>query len=368
MFIGPRLPIPPPAPPKVIQAIKSIEITNSDEGRDGFEITFGAGRSGPADLFDYEIIKNPLIKKGNRVIMQAFMGFMPKVLIDGIITLRQFDTGSGPGQTTLKVTGEDIIHVMDRQEITAQWPQQPDNTIVNTILAQYMQYGFVTETRVSGPLEVPTVFDRMPTQSASDKAYLQVLAENNGAVFYTELGDVIGVNKIYWGPPRRIGEKQSPLYVNMGPDTNVVGNVNIQDNSLGLTRYDGSIIDRQTGMIVPVTTVPSTRPPLSMRPEWATNPDARTMQYRGDGGVSITQATAQAQGQSDASTDTITATGEIDSVRYGNILRARRLVEVHGAGEEHDGKYYVKKVVHKIKRGEYKQSFELTRDGAGPIP
>ena len=47
----------------------------------------------------------------------------------------------------------------------------------------------------------------------------------------------------------------------------------------------------------------------------------------------------------------------------GNILRARQLVGVRGAGLAYDGLYYVKTVTHNIKRGEYKQSFTLTRDG-----
>ena len=39
------------------------------------------------------------------------------------------------------------------------------------------------------------------------------------------------------------------------------------------------------------------------------------------------------------------------------------LVGVRGAGLAYDGLYYVNSVTHKIKRGEYKQSFSLSRDG-----
>jgi hypothetical protein len=45
------------------------------------------------------------------------------------------------------------------------------------------------------------------------------------------------------------------------------------------------------------------------------------------------------------------------------VLNARSLVGVRGAGQAFDGLYYVKSVTHKIKRGEYKQSFTLTRNG-----
>ena len=47
------------------------------------------------------------------------------------------------------------------------------------------------------------------------------------------------------------------------------------------------------------------------------------------------------------------------------LLRSRHTVNVRGAGETNDGKYYVKQVTHRIRRGEYKQSFSLEREGRG---
>ena len=38
-------------------------------------------------------------------------------------------------------------------------------------------------------------------------------------------------------------------------------------------------------------------------------------------------------------------------------------MSVRGAGVSYDGFYYVTSVTHNIKRGEYKQSFQLARDG-----
>jgi hypothetical protein len=61
--------------------------------------------------------------------------------------------------------------------------------------------------------------------------------------------------------------------------------------------------------------------------------------------------------------DAVTGEGTLDVTRYGGILSARQLVGVRGAGPAFDGLYYVKSVTHKIKRGEYKQSFKLSRNG-----
>ena len=59
----------------------------------------------------------------------------------------------------------------------------------------------------------------------------------------------------------------------------------------------------------------------------------------------------------------ISGSGSLDVLRYGRVLRSRMLVGVRGAGLAYDGLYYVDSVTHNIKRGEYKQSFTLSRDG-----
>ena len=61
--------------------------------------------------------------------------------------------------------------------------------------------------------------------------------------------------------------------------------------------------------------------------------------------------------------DAVSGNGSLNVMRYGHILRARMLVGVRGAGLTYDGMYYVESVTHNIKRGEYKQSFTLSRDG-----
>ena len=61
--------------------------------------------------------------------------------------------------------------------------------------------------------------------------------------------------------------------------------------------------------------------------------------------------------------EAVTCEGSLDVTRYGGVLKARQLVGVRGAGPAFDGLYYVKSVTHKIKRGEYKQDFSLSRNG-----
>src|SRR5204863_934525 len=67
------------------------------------------------------------------------------------------------------------------------------------------------------------------------------------------------------------------------------------------------------------------------------------------------------------SPDSATGQGKLDTVRYGNILRARKLVGVRGAGFSYDGNYFVGRVSHSIARGQYTQSFSLSREGTGGL-
>ena len=61
--------------------------------------------------------------------------------------------------------------------------------------------------------------------------------------------------------------------------------------------------------------------------------------------------------------DGVTANGSLDVLRYGRLLKARKLVGVRGVGVLYNGLYYVEKVTSNIKRGEFKQSFNLSRNG-----
>jgi hypothetical protein len=79
------------------------------------------------------------------------------------------------------------------------------------------------------------------------------------------------------------------------------------------------------------------------------------------------QAASRALGISFSATDAINASGQLNVLRYGRVLKARQMVGVRGAGLAYDGFYYVNSVTHNIKRGEYKQSFNLSRDGLVPF-
>lgn len=74
-----------------------------------------------------------------------------------------------------------------------------------------------------------------------------------------------------------------------------------------------------------------------------------------------------AQAVVDRSAWAITADGELNTVAYGGLLRAKRPVNVRGAGRQFSGTYYVEKVLHTISGEGYTQRFTLRRNALGLV-
>ncbi|MGH4024788.1 MAG: hypothetical protein ACRDRV_09405 [Pseudonocardiaceae bacterium] len=361
LLIGPTIAV--PAPPLLVENLERVEVTTSDTGRSGFQLVFAAGRAGPADLVDYPLLTLPLLKPFNRVVLVVTFGGLPKVLMDGVIAHREVTPGA-PGAGRITVTGEDVSVMMDMEEHSAEHPAQDETVIANMLILGYAQYGLIPTVIPPPVVDPPIPIERIPVQQGTDLAYLNQMAERFGYVFYVIAGPVPMVNTAYWGPPVRIGVPQRALSVDLGAESNVL-NLSFRSDGLAPTRVVGQVQDRLTNRSLPVSSVASLRPPLAALPDWLVNATTvRTTAFR-DSGLNAMQALARAQGTADASTDSLTATGTLDALRYGDLLTARGLVGLRGAGWRHDGLYYVKRVTHTIQRGEYTQAFTLTRDGVG---
>ena len=132
-------------------------------------------------------------------------------------------------------------------------------------------------------------------------------------------------------------------------------------DGLSRTQYTIRYTDPTTKLAVsvPVPDISLLRPPLAQRPAVTLKetplPDVS--------GRPVSELLLLGLSRTSQASDAISGQGKLDVLRYGHMLRARQLVGVRGAGLAYDGLYYVTSVTHDIKRGEYKQSFSLTRDG-----
>jgi hypothetical protein len=363
LLIGQTVPV--PAPMSFLEAFDSAEVTHSDEGRSGFQITFKVGRA-TTDVLDYALLSDPLLQPMNRVVLMVTFGAMPQVLMDGIITHQQLAPINQPGASTLTVTGEDVSVMMDLEEKSVEHPAQAESIIALKLIANYAQYGLIPKVIPPSSIDVPLPTERTPVQQATDLQYLQEMASRFGYVFYITPGPFPLTNTAYWGPPVREGVPQKAISINMGPNSNAEI-PSFSHDGLATTFVSGQVQDRTTNEATPVQTFSSTRIPLVSRPDWSSQSHVRTTQLR-HSGLNTSQAFARAQSQTDASTDrAVQVSGELDASRYEALLQPRGLVGLRGAGYSYDGLYYVRSVTHNIKKGEYKQRFALTREGVGAI-
>lgn len=355
LLIG-REAMPLPAPYEVVDALVSLSVTNNDRERDAFQMEFSLGKD---SSLDYGLLKSGILDVPNRVIITMIFGARPQVLIDGLIADLQVIPSNEPGRSTLRVTGEDLSVQLSFEDQNETHPNQSDSTIVRQILSNA---GFMPQ--VTDTTDTPNESDRIPTQQCSNLRYVRRLGQRNGFIFYIEPTDVPGVNIAYWGPENRQGMSQPPLTMNMGPNTNVDTPINFHFNGLGPVEPEITVIN-------PLTKQPLSVPiPSSLFSALSGNPakPLRKSKSRDTANLSFAQALQRATMGAAESSGALEASGEIDAVRYGQALRARRLVDVRGAGQSYDGKYYVKQVIHDIRRyprAEYKMRFTLTREGRG---
>ena len=363
LLIGPTAPL--PAPPFLLEALQSVEVTHADEERSGFQITFRAARGDLTDALDYKLLTLPLLRPFNRVVLLSTIDFVPRVLMDGFITHQQLD----PAKSILTITGEDVSVMMDLTEKSAEHPALDETLIAAKIIATYAQYGLTPKVIPPPILDPPLPIERTPVQQGTDLAYLIAMAKRFGYVFYVKPGPAPLINTAYWGPPERLGLPQPALSVNMGNQTNVES-LTFKNDALVPTLVQGLVQDRLTNFPLPVLSLPLppyNLPPLESEPSLILNqPNVRTKQFR-ESGLTAQEALARAQGTTDAANAVVTAEGELDVLRYGSVLDARGLVGVRGAGFSYDGLYYVKRVKHLIKKQQYKQQVTLTREGVGSI-
>ncbi len=361
LYVGPLVPI--PASRAVIEALNEITVTTKDEGQSGFQLSFTISTQSPLHtLFLLSGGGTPI--KILRVVIVAIYNGTPNVIMDGVVTKHEIVPGGDAGHATLKVTGEDLSVVMDQIDFSGfPFPALPAEGRVALMLLKYAALGIV-------PLVIPSIFidvviptSRIPTQQGTDLSYIQELASQVGYVFYIEPGPVPGANIAYWGPQIKVGAPQPALNINMDAHTNVDALTFSFDNNLNaIPTLFYQEEKTKAFFIIPIPPITPLNPPLGLIPPIP----SRLESVSKDDDLSkyslpraITVGVAKAAKWAEA----VTATGELNVLRYGRLLKARQLVGVRGAGTAYDGLYYVKSVTHKIKRGEYKQSFELSRNG-----
>ncbi|HKF57404.1 MAG TPA: hypothetical protein VKJ45_18245 [Blastocatellia bacterium] len=356
LLVGPVVPVPVPQP--VLDALTSLEVTNASGEASGFSLTFTLSNKSPLQtLFLVAGADTPLL----RVMIIATVNGTPQVLMDGVMTNQQVSPGTKPGYSTLTITGEDLTRVMDQQDFSGiPYPAMPPEARVALIIAKYAVYGIIPLVIPSLFTDVPIPTDRIPTQQGTDLAYIKQLAREAGYVFYIDPGPVPGTNTAYWGPEIKVGAPQPALNFDMDSQTNVESlsfTFNTANTVLPIVFIQNQLT--KIPIPIPIPNLNPLQPPLGVIPAPVTN----IVMLKETAKLSPMAALGIGLAVAALSADAVSAVGSLDITRYGRILKSKQLVGVRGVGTAYDGLYFVKSVKTSIKRGEFKQSFDLTRNG-----
>jgi len=359
LMIGPVVPV--PVPESVVNALQSVQVNVGGDSKtpSGFELKFSLSNKGPLQTMFLLIGGSlpPIL----RVILILTMNGMPNVLIDGVITQQQIQTGTDPGQSVLTLMGVDLTAIMALLDLDGvPYPAMPAEARVALILAKYAWLGIVPLIIPSVLSDVPIPIQEIPRQQSNDLDYINDLADKAGYVFYINPGPLPGMNIAYWGPEIRVGVPQPALNLDMDAFRNVetlTFSFNADSTAIPLVFIQNP--ETKIPIPIPIPNISLLSPPLGVFP-----PIPKQIPLLKDTAkLNPIRAILSGLVVATNTADAVTGTGTLDVTRYGRILQARQLVGVRGVGPAYDGLYYVKSVTHSIKVGEYKQNFTLVRNG-----
>ncbi|MDC7824849.1 hypothetical protein PQS90_06795 [Pseudomonas sp. BLCC-B13] len=361
LLIGPIIPLPVPA--MLIDALEEVTVTSASEGASGFQLRFKVNSKSELNtLFLIAVGNNTSLGTPPlRVVLIVTLGGRPQPLFDGVLTNVEVQAGQNRQPGSITITGEDLTKVMDLIDFSGMpYPAMPIEARVALICAKYAAFGIIPLPIPSFFTDVPIPIERIPAQQGTDLAYIRQLAEEVGHVFYIEPGEVPLTNIAYFGPEIKVGPPQPALNIDMDAHTNVESLNFSFDPTKGVLPV--VFIQNQMTRVpipIPIPNLNPLQPPLGV----LSTPLANIKMMKDTAKMNPMQAISAGLAEAKKSQDSVTASGSLDVLRYGRILRPRKLVGVRGAGVAYDGLYYVSSVTSTLARGKFTQSFNLSRNG-----
>lgn len=361
LLIGPVVPIPVPA--MMINALEEATVTSAADSASGFQLRFKINNKSELNtIFLIAVGQNTSVGTPPlRVVLIVTLNGRPRPLFDGVVSKVEVQAGQNGQPGSIIVTGDDLTKVMDLIDFSGlPYPAMPVSARVALICAKYAAFGII-------PLPIPALFpdvpipvEHIPAQQGTDLAYIQQLANEVGYVFYIEPGEAPLTNIAYFGPEIKVGPPQPALNLDMDAHTNVESLNFSFDPTKGVLPV--VFIQNQltrAPIPIPIPDVNPLQPPLGLLP----TPIANLKLMKDTAKMNPMQAISKGLDEAKKSQDAVSGSGSLDVLRYGHILKPRKLVGVRGVGVAYDGLYYVRSVTSTLKRGEFKQSFSLTRNG-----
>ena len=349
-----------PASRALMEAITEVQVTGATSGRSGFDLRLAVSTRSPLIT---EMLPAGDLDPPTRVIISVVVAGVTTVLMDGVITRHEMVPTDVPGNSVLSIKGEDLTRMMDLVDLTGlPYPGMPATAQVLVALEKYAALYKIIPLVVPSVLDIPNPAVKIPAQVGTDLGHISALAERVGYVVYLQPGPVPGVSTLYWGPSLRAAipflPTPAPLAIDWDGRSNVES-LQFAFDGFSATQWVVLVKMGAVAIPIPVPDVNPLSPPLASRHALP----LKISPITGLGPYDTAQAVAIALGKAARTANVVTGSGSLDVLRYGAVLPARTVVEVRGAGATYDGSYYVDATTHTLKKGSYKQSFTLSRNG-----
>lgn len=283
-----------------------------------------------------------------------------ETLINAYIIETNATFGNQPGSSILNVVAMDPTVLMNLQQVVKPWPNRSDSDIAREIFTS-PDYTFT-------PIIDPTNWRRQENeqtviQRGTDIQFLQELARRNGFEIYIETNGLTGAVEGHFHAPRLDLPPQGVLSVNMRDATNV-NSFNARFDMLRPTTVQTTNLDVETREDQQSQITSSRRTNLGRTTSLAAQRPRLVLPTQ-TGLARTGEQQPFAQAVADESALSITADGELNTVAYGGLMRAKRPILVRGAGQQFSGTYYVERVHHVLTNESYQQNFTLRRNALG---
>ena len=349
-----------PASTELLNAVKQIEIEDHASMADMLRLRLAVAVR--EDGSGWTLVDDAIFARLAKLKLSVTVGSGPAVpLIEAYVIDVDTNFSNEPDGSTFTVTAMDPTVLMHLDEKVKAWPNMMDSDVASAIFSD-ASYGFT-------PVVESTKWSRQENdhtlmQRGTDIQFLKRLADRNGYECFVELTDA-GQIEGHFHPSKRDGKPQGTLTVNMGSATNV-DKFHARFDMLGPTVAKARTLDpddasaqdgdaqegTQSEGMGDAPTVPADRPRRVLLSQLAMAQSGEAQRY--------------AQAVVDRSSWSIVAEGELHTVAYGGVLKAKQPVLVRGAGREFSGRYYVERVLHVISGdGSYIQRFTLRRNATG---
>jgi len=339
------------------KCIESMVVTEDPDRGSSFEVKIALCRN---DDGSWPHVDDPKLTVWNEVELVAEFPDTPETIIKGYISHVTQVADRKSGTITLTIQGVDALYLLQLEDKCRVWRMKSYEQIAVEIIGKYKDLATVPKSAPDpgvAPEELPAV-----TQRATDFRLLRELARRLGFEFYAENRDV------HFHAPELTGTPQKLIATMFGDETNC-DHLQVQADGTLPTSIRMSCVNPFTGeMEKPVELKSSDLPALGttdLKDLRGSGVPQTSLVLRRLGALPRRVMTALVQGAMRRHGWWVTATGTLNGLKYGKVLRSKRTVTIKGFGKTHNGVYYVRKVSHRLGPRTYTMDFEAVRNRIG---